>query len=72
MAFAVITVIGENDQASTVNLDVHYLRPVKGGEIFCTAKVIRFGKRVITVSAEVSDDAENLVATALSTYFRVS
>ncbi len=40
-AFAVITCLGESEKATTIDLTVHYLRPVSGGEIVCTAKVAR-------------------------------
>ena len=71
MAFAVVTRLAENETASTVDLTVHYLRPVTEGAIVCTAKVVRAGKRLLTVSAEVFNDEEKLIATALSTYTKV-
>jgi acyl-CoA thioesterase len=71
MAFAVVTKLAENEKASTVDLTVHYLRPVTTGAIICTAKVVKAGKRLLTVSAEVVNDDEKLIATALSTYTKV-
>ncbi len=71
MAFAVVTRLTESEKASTVDLTVHYLRPVVDGEIVCTAKVVRSGKRVFTVSADVSNEKGKLIATALSTYTKV-
>jgi uncharacterized protein (TIGR00369 family) len=56
MAFAVVTKLAENEKASTVDLTVHYLRPVHEGAIICTAKVVKAGKRLLTVSAEVVND----------------
>jgi acyl-CoA thioesterase len=71
MAFAVVTRLTENEKASTVDLTVHYLRPVTEGAIVCTAKVVRAGKRLVTVSAEVFNDKEKLIATAISTYTKI-
>jgi acyl-CoA thioesterase len=71
MAFAVVTKLAENEKASTVDLTVHYLRPVTTGAIVCTAKVVKTGKRLLTVSAEVVNDEKKLIATALSTYTKV-
>jgi uncharacterized protein (TIGR00369 family) len=71
MAFAVVTKLSEDEKASTVDLNVYYLRPVIDGEIFCKAKVVKNGKRLMTISAEVFDESEKLVATALSTYAKV-
>jgi len=71
MAFAVIAAIGTEDKATTVDLTVQYLRPHTEGKIFCTAKVMRAGKRLIFLSAEVVNDKDKLIATALSTYTKV-
>ncbi len=71
MAFAVVTCLAENEKASTVDLTVHYLRPVTEGAIVCTAKIVKAGKRLLTVSAEVFNDEGKLIATALSTYAKI-
>lgn len=67
-AFAVISVLETDEKATTVDLTVHYLRPVVEGAITCTAKVVRGGRRLLTVSAEVANEEGKLIATALSTY----
>src|SRR5262245_48006145 len=71
MAFAIMPVLAENEQSVTVDLTIHYLRPVSEGVARASARVVRAGKRVITVSAELFDGNEKLAATALSTYLRV-
>lgn len=71
-AFAVISVLGKDEKATTVDLTVHYLRPVIEGVITCTAKVVRAGRRLLTVSAEVINDEGKLIATALSTYSKLT
>lgn len=70
-AFAVISRLPEEERATTVDLTVHYLRPVSAGEIVCAAKVVRAGRRILTVSAEVFNEEGKLVATALSTYTKI-
>lgn len=70
-AFAVISVLAPDEKATTVDLTVHYLRPVFTGAIVCTAKIVRAGKRLLTVSAEVVNDEGKLIATALSTYSKI-
>lgn len=70
-AFAVITVLAPDEKASTVDLTVHYLRPVIDETITCTAKVIKAGRRLLTLSADVVNDQEKLIATAISTYSKV-
>lgn len=71
MAFAVIASTAEDEKATTVDLTVHYLRPVTEGEIVCRAKMVRTGKRILTISAEVTGEQGKLIATALSTYTKI-
>ena len=71
MAFAVIAVIGTEEKATTVDLTVQYLRPHTEGKAICTAKVRRAGKRLLFLSAEVVNEQDKLIATALSTYTKV-
>ena len=70
-AFAVATTLKEGEHAVTVDLTLHFLRPVTQGGIRCDAKVVRAGKRLLTVSAEVFDDNKKLIATALTTYSKI-
>ena len=71
MAFAILPLLAENEHSMTVDLTIHYLRPVSEGSARAIARVVRAGKRVITVSAELFDSNEKLAATAISTYLRV-
>lgn len=71
MAFACISCLSEGEKSTTIDLTVHYLRPHTDGEVFCTAKVVRNGKRIQTVSAEVVNEAGKLIATSLSTYTKL-
>ena len=71
MAFAVITRLAEGERASTIDLTVHYLRPHTDGTFKCTAKIVRAGIRISTVSADVVNADDKLIATAISTYTKV-
>ena len=71
MAFAIMQSLGEDEHTVTVDLTIHYLRPLTEGKVRCSARVVRAGRRVITVSAELFDHKEKLAATALSTYLRL-
>jgi len=71
MAFAVRTRLELHEATATIDLTVHYLRPHTEGTIECTAKVVRAGKRIFTVSADVENGDGKLIATGLSTYTRV-
>lgn len=71
MAFAVRTYLTDNEPTATIDLTVHYLRPHVAGKAICTARVVRPGKRIFTVSAEVHNEEGKLIATGLSTYTRL-
>jgi acyl-CoA thioesterase len=70
MAIAIMAQLAENERTVTVDLTIHYLRPVSEGSARASARVVRAGKRVITVSAELFDNEGKLAATAISTYLR--
>lgn len=70
MAIAIMAQLEENERTVTVDLTIHYLRPISEGTARASARVVRFGRRVITVSAELFDDNGKLSATAISTYLR--
>jgi uncharacterized protein (TIGR00369 family) len=71
MAFAVRTHVADEESTATIDLTLHYLRPHVSGTIVCTAKVVRAGKRIFTVSADVENEDGKLIATGLSTYTRL-
>ena len=71
MAFAVRTRIPMTESTATIDLTIHYLRPHLTGTFTCTAKVVRAGKRIFTVSADVVNEHGKHIATGLSTYTRV-
>ncbi len=70
-AFAIISLLPPHEHATTVDLTISYLRPLTHGRVRAVARVIRSGKRLLVVSAELFDDAGTLAATALSTYIKV-
>ncbi len=71
MAFAVRTRLEPATATATIDLTVHYLRPHLSGTFTCTARIVRAGKRIFTVSADVVNEGGKLIATGLSTYTRV-
>lgn len=71
MAFAVRTRLPNGEPTATIDLTIHYLRPHVEGTITCTAKNVRAGKRIFTVSAEVMNREGKLLATAVSTYTKL-
>ena len=70
-AFAIVPLLNADERTTTVDLTISYLRPLTAGSMVARAKVLRAGRRLIVVSAELFDDGRNLAATALSTYVRL-
>ena len=70
MAIAIMALLEENERTVTVDLTIHYLRPGPEGSAKASARVVRAGRRVVTVSAELFDGEGKLAATAISTYLR--
>jgi len=70
-AFAIIPLLEEAEYSVTVDLTISYLRPLTTGTVKASAKILRQGRRVIVLSADVVDHEGNLAATALSTYLKV-
>lgn len=70
-AFAIISLLEPAEKVTTVDLTISFLSPVTAGRLKASAKVVRAGRRLFVVSAEVFDNRGKLTATALSTYIKV-
>ena len=71
-AFAIISHLAEGESTTTVDLTIHYLRPVVTGQLAATARVIRAGRTIITAVAEVTNADGQLCAMATTTYIRLA
>ncbi len=69
-AFAILTLLEPDERVTTVDLTISYLRPAVEGKLTATARVLRQGRRLFSVSAEVAASG-TLFATALSTYIKL-
>jgi uncharacterized protein (TIGR00369 family) len=70
-AFAIISLLAPGERVTTVDLTIAYLRPLTEGRVTAVAKVLRAGRRLFVVSAEVFDKDKKLATTALSTYIKL-
>jgi uncharacterized protein (TIGR00369 family) len=70
-AFAIISLLAPKEKVTTVDLTISYLRPLTTGRVTAVAKVVRAGRRLFVVSAEVLDHNGKLATTALSTYIKL-
>jgi len=71
MAFAIITLLAPGEKVTTVDLTVSYLRPLTQGRITAKARVVRSGRRLFVVSADVFGNDGILASTSLSTYIKL-
>ncbi len=62
----------DDDDFSTIELKVNFMRPVKLGRLTCTAKVVQRGLRIGFLDCEVHDARGKLVATATCTCMTIS
>lgn len=71
-AFAILTLLEPGETTTTIDLTIHFLRPLTKGVATAHATVRRAGRRVLTVSVDVLDESESVVATAVTSYLRLS
>ena len=71
-AFAIITSLEPNQTTTTVDLTIQYLRPLLRGRATAQARVLRAGRRIISIRIDVLDETQALAATALTTFIRLN
>lgn len=71
-AFAVLTLLEPGERTVTVDLTIHFLRPVSEGRVEARGRVLRAGRRIFTVSIEATEADGRSIATALTTYLKTS
>ncbi len=71
-AFAIITSLEKDQTTTTVDLTIHYLRPLLGGRVTAQARVLRAGRRILTIRVDVLDETQALAATALTSFIRLN
>ena len=69
-AFAVHTVLEPEKHTVTIDLTLHFLRPVTSGRVEARARVLREGRRVCIIVAEATDSNGALTATMTTTYLK--
>jgi uncharacterized protein (TIGR00369 family) len=67
-AFAILTLLEPDQTTTTIDLTIHYLRPLVEGRATAHARVLRAGRRIIVISIEVLDETKALAATALTSF----
>jgi uncharacterized protein (TIGR00369 family) len=70
-AFAILTILEKDQTSTTVDLTIHYLRPLLSGRITAKARVMRAGRRILTIAIDVLGENETVAATALTSFIRL-
>jgi len=68
VAVALSLTLSPEEKATTVELKVNYLEPVRAGEIYADSKIRKRGKSIIVGTTEVVDEAGRLLAIGTVTY----
>lgn len=71
-AFAILTITEPGQGSTTVDLTVHYLRPLAEGRATAHARIVRAGRRIMVISVDVLDENQALAATALTSFIRLN
>lgn len=68
MAVTVNNVLGKDFGATTIEMKINFLQGTSDSDLVSFAKIVKKGKQMITLTAEVVDSQENLVAIVLGTF----
>ncbi len=68
VALALITLIGPEEKAITIELKVNFLAPVVEGEVVAEARIVHRGRRIAVGDVEVKADNGKMVAKGIATY----
>jgi len=70
-AFAILTMLETEETTTTVDMTIHYLRPLLKGQATARARVLRAGRRIITTSVDVFDETKRVAATAITSFIKL-
>ena len=68
VGMALVGLITRQENISTLEMKINYLKPVTGGEIIAEAKIIHKGAQTAIGDVEVRNAEQNLIAKGLATY----
>lgn len=68
MGVAVYSTLKNNEETSTVEIKINYLKPAKTSLLTCEAKILKKGKNIAVLEAEIRSGENELIAKALGTF----
>ena len=68
VGMALVGLTHRDENISTLEMKINYMKPVKGGEILAEATILHRGSQTAVGDVEVRDEDRNLIAKGLGTY----
>ena len=68
VGMALVGMTNRDENISTLEMKINYMKPVNGSEIIAEAKIIHRGSQTAIGDVEVRDDDRNLISKGLATY----
>ena len=68
VGMALIGLVNQDENISTLEMKINYLRPFTSGEIVAEAKIVHKGTMTAIGDVDVRDDKDTLIAKGLVTY----
>ena len=68
MGKATVSMLEPGDRCASIDVQIRFLEAVSAGPLHAEARVIRRGRRLFHLAADVHDGAGSLVATATATF----
>jgi acyl-CoA thioesterase len=68
MGGALSTLLEDDEQCSTIEIKINYLKSMRAGRLLCKTKVIHKGKNIAFLESVVKNSEDKRVATATGTF----
>jgi len=68
VGMALVGMVNKNENISTLEMKINYLKPLTAGDIIAEAKIVHRGTMTAIGDVEVKDEKGNLIAKGLATY----
>jgi uncharacterized protein (TIGR00369 family) len=72
MAHAALAALSPGETTATIEMNIRYLNACSSGTLTATAAVVKKGRRVMTLRAEITDDAHQTIAQAGASFIVLS
>ena len=71
MGHVVAANIEGNEGIVTIEMNIRYFKPVKSGEIRAEASIVKMGKKVVSVKADVKNESGDVLAQAGASFLLI-